>query len=86
MVSLYREKADKAGVLWDEALSGLSGVNHKWEWDYMDYLEGIRYKDTAEVTLEDAKEEILSYEEFADLKDAERCECRILKWLEVWLI
>lgn len=45
---------------------------HKWKWDYMDYLEGIKYKDTAEVTLKDVKEEIMSYEEFAELKAAEK--------------
>lgn len=70
-VELYREKAHKAGVLWDETLSELSSVNHKWKWDYMDYLEDIKYKDISDVTLSDAKEEILSYEEFAELKDAE---------------
>lgn len=36
-----------------------------------DYLEEIKYRDTAEVTLEMAKEEILSYEEFAELKETE---------------
>ena len=69
-VKLYREKAHKAGVLWDEALCELSSVNHEWKWDYMVYLEDIKYKDISDVTLGDAKEEILSYEEFADLKDA----------------
>lgn len=70
-LELYREKAHKAGVLWDEVLSELSSVNHKWKWDYMDYLEDIKYKDISDVTLGDAKEEIMSYEEFAELKDAE---------------
>ena len=71
-VELYREKAHKAGVLWDKVLSELSSVNHKWKWDYMDYLEDIKYKNISDVTLGDAKEEILSYEEFAELKDAEK--------------
>ena len=70
-LELYREKATKAGELWDMALNQLSGSAHKWKWDYMDYLEGIKYRDTADVTLEDAKEEILAYEEFVALKVAE---------------
>ena len=37
----------------------------------MDYLEDVKYRDIADVTLEEAKEEILSYEEFAKVKDAE---------------
>ena len=71
-LELYREKATKAGELWDMALNQLSGSAHKWKWDYMDYLEGIKYRDTADVTLEEAKEEILSYEEFAELKETEK--------------
>lgn len=67
----YREKATRAGELWDMALNQLSGSAYKWKWDYMDYLEGIKYRDTADVTLEEAREEILSYEEFAELNVAE---------------
>lgn len=69
-VVLYREKADKAGELWDKALSELSSVTHKWKWEYMDYLEEIRFKELSNVTLREAKEEILTYEEFAKLKKA----------------
>lgn len=71
-VELYREKATRAGVLWDDALKGISGVTHKWKWEYLDYLEDIKYQDTADLTLEMAKEEIMSYEEFAKLKETER--------------
>lgn len=53
-------------------LNQLSGTTHKWKWDYMDYLEGIKYRDTADVTLEKVKKEILSYEEFAELKKVEK--------------
>ena len=71
-VELYREKAIRAGILWDDALKGISSVTHKWKWEYMDYLEDIKYRNTADVTLEEAKEEIMSYEEFVDLKEAEK--------------
>lgn len=69
-IALYREKADQAGVLWDKALSELSSVTHTWKWEYMDYLEEVRFKDLSNVTLYDAREEILSYEEFAGIKEA----------------
>lgn len=69
---LYKEKATKARGLWDDALKGLSGTTHKWKWEYMDYLEDIKYQDTADVTLEMAKGEIMSYEEFAELKETEK--------------
>ena len=71
-VELYCEKATRAGEIWDMVLNQLSASTHKWKWEYMDYLEDIKYKDTTDVTLEDAKEEIMSYEEFADLKEAEK--------------
>lgn len=71
-VELYQEKAAKARELWEDALIGISSVTHKWKWEYMDYLEDIKYQDTADVTLEMAKEEIMSYEEFAELKEAEK--------------
>lgn len=59
-------------MLWDEALKEVSSVTHKWKWEYMDYLEDVKYRDTADVTLEEAKEEIMSYEEFAEVKEAEK--------------
>ncbi|MBQ8245523.1 MAG: relaxase/mobilization nuclease domain-containing protein [Lachnospiraceae bacterium] len=70
-LELHHEKASRAGEVWDMVLNQLSGSTHKWKWDYMDYLEGIKYRDIVDVTLEDAKKEILSYEEFAELKVAE---------------
>ena len=42
------------------------------KWEYMDYLEDIRYKDMSEITLEEAKSEILSYEEFVQVKEEEK--------------
>lgn len=71
-LELYHEKADRAGELWDMVLNQLSSSAHKWKWDYMDYLEDIRYKDISDATLGAAKEEILSYEEFAELKNTEK--------------
>lgn len=71
-VELYREKAEHATALWDDVLDNLSITNHSMKWEYMDYLEDIRYKDTSEITLEEAKSEILSYEEFVQVKEADR--------------
>ena len=35
----------------------------------MDYLEAIRFKDVGSVTFQEAKEAILTYEEFAGLRN-----------------
>ena len=69
---MYREKAEQATALWDDVLDNLSITNHPMKWEYMDYLESIRYKDTSEITLEEAKSEILSYEKFVQVKEADK--------------
>lgn len=73
-VKLYREKAERATALWDWALDNLSGVKNPMKWEYMDYLEDIRYKDTSEITLEEAKSEILSYEKYVQVKEEEKAQ------------
>ena len=47
---------------------------YRWKWEYMDYLEEIRFKDVDGVTLQEAKESILTYEEFAEIKEMEEKE------------
>ena len=71
-VELYREKAERATALWDDVLDNLIITNHPMKWEYMDYLESIRYKDTSEITLKEAKSEILSYEEFVQVKEVDK--------------
>ena len=70
-VTLYREKSEKAGLIWEETLSGITSMSHRWKWEYMDYLEEIRFKDVDGVTLQEVKESILTYEEFAEIKELE---------------
>ena len=69
--TLYIEKAEKAGLIWEETLSGITSLTHRWKWEYMDYLEAIRFKDVDSVNLQEAKEAILTYEEFAEIKELE---------------
>lgn len=71
VATLYIEKAEKAGLIWEETLSGITSVTHRWKWEYMDYLETIRFKDVDSVTLQEAKEAIMTYEEFVELKELE---------------
>lgn len=71
VVTLYLEKAEKAELIWEETLSGITSVTHRWKWEYMDYLEAIRFKDVDSVTLQEAKEDILTYDEFAEIKELE---------------
>ena len=77
-VEIYREKAERATALWDDVLDNLSITNHPMKWKYMDYLESIRYKDTSEITLKEAKSEILSYEEFVQVKEADKAKAIVV--------
>lgn len=70
-VNLFRLKAEKAGLIWEETLSGITSVTHRWKWEYMDYLEAIRFMDVDSVTLQEAKEAILTYDKFAEIKKLE---------------
>lgn len=72
--TLYLEKAEKAGLIWEETLSGITSLTHRWKWEYMDYLEAIRFKDVDSATLQEAKEAILTYEKFAEIKEMEEKE------------
>ncbi len=71
VATLYIEKAEKAGLIWEETLSRITSVTHRWKWEYMDYLEEIRFKDVNSVTLQEAKKAILTYDEFAEIKELE---------------
>lgn len=46
-------------------------VSGKQKWDYINYLEDIRCKNKEDVMLEEAREEILSYKEFAKFMEVE---------------
>ena len=66
--------SEKARELWNDALNNIDGIVYSHKWEYLDYLEEMRYRKASTLTLQQVKEPILSFEEFN-----ERMECESVK-------
>ena len=56
--------SEKARELWNDALSNIDGTVYSNKWEYLDYLEEIRFRRVSTLTLQQVKEPILSFWEF----------------------
>lgn len=63
--------SEKARELWYEALNSIDGVVYSHKWEYLDYLEEIRFRRVSTLTLQQVKEPILSFVEFNEMKERE---------------
>lgn len=68
---LQEEISEKARELWNEALSNIDGTVYSNKWEYLDYLEEIRFRRVSTLTLQQVKEPILSFVEFNEMKERE---------------
>lgn len=63
--------SERAGKLWKEALDNIDNSVYPNKWDYLDYLEELRYRKISVLTLKQVKEPILSFEEFNEKVERE---------------
>ena len=63
--------SEKARELWNDALSNIDGTVYSNKWEYLDYLEEIRFRRVSTLTLQQVKETILSFVEFNVMKERE---------------
>lgn len=63
--------SEKARELWNDALNNIDGIVYSNKWEYMDYLEEMRYRKASILTLQQVKEPILSFEEFNEKVERE---------------
>ena len=63
--------SEKARELWNDALSNIDGTVYSNKWEYLDYLEEIRFRRGSTLTLQQVKEPILSFVEFNEMKERE---------------
>ena len=63
--------SEKARELWYDALSNIDGTVYSNKWEYLDYLEEIRFQRGSTLTLQQVKEPILSFVEFNEMKERE---------------
>lgn len=63
--------SENARELWNDALSNIDGTVYSNKWEYLDYLEEMRYRKASALTLQQVKEPILSLVEFNEMKERE---------------
>lgn len=63
--------SEKARELWNDALNNIDGIVYSHKWEYLDYLEEMRYQKASTLTLQQVKEPILSFEEFNEKVERE---------------
>ena len=68
---MQEEISEKARELWNDALSNIDGTVYSNKWEYLDYLEEIRFRKASTLTLQQVKEPILSFVEFNEMKERE---------------
>ena len=68
---LQEENCEKAHELWKDTLNNIDGLVYPHKWEYLNYLEEIRYRKVSTFTLQQVKEPILSFEEFNEMMERE---------------
>ncbi len=68
---LQEEICKKAHELWKDTLNNIDGVVYPHKWEYLNYLEEIRYRKASTLTLQQVKEPILTFLEFGEMMERE---------------
>lgn len=68
---MQEEICEKAHELWKDTLNNIDGLVYPHKWEYLNYLEEIRYRKASTLTLQQVKEPILSFEEFNEMMERE---------------
>ena len=68
---LQEENCEKAHELWKDTLNNIDGLVYPHKWEYLNYLEEIRYRKVSTFTLQQVKEPILTFGEFGEMMERE---------------
>lgn len=68
---LQEEICEKAHELWKDTLNNIDGLVYPHKWEYLNYLEEIRYRKASTLTLQQVKEPILTFLEFSEMMERE---------------
>lgn len=66
-----KEICKKAHELWNDTLNNIDGLVYPHKWEYLNYLEEIRYRKVSTLTLQQVKEPILTFLEFSEMMERE---------------
>ncbi len=68
---LQKNLSDKIQLIWTDVLNNVDGTTHRWKYDYLDYLEELRYRDIGTLTVKELKQPIMTFDEYEQIKDEE---------------
>lgn len=68
---LQEENCEKAHELWKDTLNNIDGLVYPHKWEYLNYLEEIRYRKVSTFILQQVKEPILTFGEFGEMMERE---------------
>lgn len=68
---LQEEICKKAHELWKDTLNNIDGLVYPHKWEYLNYLEEIRYRKASTLTLQQVKDPILTFLEFNEMMERE---------------
>lgn len=68
---LQEEICKKAHELWKDTLNNIDGLVYPHKWEYLNYLEEIRYRKVSTLTLQQVKEPVLTFLEFSEMMERE---------------
>lgn len=68
---LQEEICKKAHELWKDTLNNIDGLVYPHKWEYLNYLEEIRYRKVFTLTLQQVKEPVLTFLEFSEMMERE---------------
>ena len=68
---LQEENCEKAHELWKDTLNNIDGLVYPHKWEYLNYLEEIRYRKVSTFTLQQVKEPILTFGKFGEMMERE---------------
>lgn len=68
---LQEENYEKTNELWKDTINNIDGLVYSHKWEYLNYLEEIKYRKASTLILQQVKEPILSFEEFNEMMERE---------------
>ncbi len=68
---LQKDLSDQIQLIWTDVLNNVDGITHRWKYDYLDYLEELRFRDISALTIKELKQPIQTLEEYEQIKDEE---------------
>lgn len=68
---LQKNLSDQIQLIWTDVLNNVDGITYRWKYEYLDYLEELRYRDIGTLTVKELKQPVMTFDEYEQIKDEE---------------